>query len=37
MLSSCKEKKKPLDDRLYMLHAPSTPKHTHWAFHDDDV
>ncbi|SOV18731.1 ubiquitin-conjugating enzyme, putative [Plasmodium gaboni] len=38
MLSSCKKKRKPLDDILYCSTGPRiSPKNMKWMFHDDKV
>ncbi|KAJ7771963.1 ubiquitin-conjugating enzyme/RWD-like protein [Mycena maculata] len=37
MLASCKEKKRPLDDRMYVRNAPENPKKTQFEYHDDTV
>ncbi|KAL4127302.1 hypothetical protein QTP88_011478 [Uroleucon formosanum] len=37
MLSSCKEKKKPEGDSLYVKLGSKNPKETKWWYHDDNV
>lgn len=37
MLSSCKEKIKPIDNDMYVPRASSNPKDTSWWYHDDNV
>jgi len=37
MLSSCKEKKRPPDNALYVRTCNKNPKKTRWWFHDDAV
>ncbi|KRY01882.1 Ubiquitin-conjugating enzyme E2 W [Trichinella pseudospiralis] len=37
MLSSCKEKKEPPDNAVYVLRCSQNPKHTSWWYHDEDV
>ena len=38
MLSSCKLKERPPDDKSYVRRVGKrSPKHTRWDFHDDDV
>ncbi|KAF6035976.1 hypothetical protein EB796_005715 [Bugula neritina] len=37
MLSSCKEKKSPPDNSLYVMKAGKNPKKTRWWYHDDNV
>ncbi|KAI0344283.1 UBC-like protein [Trametopsis cervina] len=37
MLASCKTKQRPPDNDGYVMRAPSDPRRTRWAFHDDDV
>ncbi|XP_057292320.1 ubiquitin-conjugating enzyme E2 W-like [Hydractinia symbiolongicarpus] len=37
MLSSCKEKKLPPDNNMYVRTANKNPKKTKWWFHDDKV
>ncbi|XP_022169550.1 ubiquitin-conjugating enzyme E2 W-like [Myzus persicae] len=37
MLSSCKEKKKPVADHLYVQLGKRSPKETMWFYHDDGV
>ena len=34
MLSTATVKRRPKDDRRYMLMAPKNPKKTKWDFHD---
>jgi len=35
MLSSCKEKKRPVDDLIYVRTCHKNPKKTRWFFHDN--
>lgn len=37
MLSSCKEKKRPPDNSLYVKTCSKNPKKTKWWYHDDSV
>lgn len=37
MLSSCKEKKRPPDNSLYVKTCNKNPKKTKWWYHDDSV
>ncbi|CAG2105826.1 unnamed protein product [Medioppia subpectinata] len=37
MLSSCKEKKRPPDNSLYVKTCSKNPKKTRWWYHDDHV
>ncbi|XP_001945194.2 ubiquitin-conjugating enzyme E2 W-like [Acyrthosiphon pisum] len=37
MLSSCKEKKRPEGDSLYVQFGNKNPKETQWWYHDDNV
>ena len=37
MLSSCKEKKQPPDNNMYVRTAGNNPNKTKWWFHDDSV
>ncbi|XP_003741011.1 ubiquitin-conjugating enzyme E2 W [Galendromus occidentalis] len=37
MLSSCKEKKRPPDNTLYVKTCSKNPKKTKWWYHDDSV
>ncbi|KAK6178761.1 ubiquitin-conjugating enzyme E2 W-like [Patella vulgata] len=37
MLSSCKEKKRPPDNALYVKTCSKNPKKTRWWYHDDSV
>ncbi|CAB3377663.1 ubiquitin-conjugating enzyme E2 W [Cloeon dipterum] len=37
MLSSCKEKKRPLDNTFYIKTCHKNPKKTKWWYHDDEV
>ncbi|KAF8367046.1 ubc-16 [Pristionchus pacificus] len=37
MLSSCKEKKRPPDNALYVRTCSKNPSKTRWWFHDDTV
>ncbi|XP_054723220.1 ubiquitin-conjugating enzyme E2 W-like [Uloborus diversus] len=37
MLSSCKEKKRPPDNTLYVKTCSKNPKKTRWWYHDDSV
>jgi len=37
MLSSCKDKKRPPDNALYVRTCSKNPKKTRWWFHDDTV
>ncbi|GFN79087.1 ubiquitin-conjugating enzyme e2 w [Plakobranchus ocellatus] len=37
MLSSCKEKKRPIDDILYVATCNKDPRKTIWWYHDDSV
>ncbi|RWS26599.1 ubiquitin-conjugating enzyme E2 W-like protein [Leptotrombidium deliense] len=37
MLSSCKEKKRPPDNSLYVKTCSKNPKKTKWWYHDDNV
>ncbi|XP_039262546.1 ubiquitin-conjugating enzyme E2 W-like [Styela clava] len=37
MLSSCKEKKRPPDNSIYVMRASKNPKDTSWWYHDDNV
>lgn len=37
MLSSCKEKKRPPDNNLYVKTCSKNPKKTKWWYHDEEV
>ncbi|XP_046543468.1 ubiquitin-conjugating enzyme E2 W-like [Haliotis rubra] len=37
MLSSCKEKKRPPDNAIYVKTCSKNPKKTRWWYHDDSV
>lgn len=37
MLSSCKEKKRPVDNSFYVKTCNENPKKTRWWYHDDTV
>ncbi|KZS18066.1 ubiquitin-conjugating enzyme E2 W isoform X1 [Daphnia magna] len=37
MLSSCKEKKRPPDDSMYVKTCSKNPKKTKWWYHDEEV
>ncbi|XP_060858084.1 ubiquitin-conjugating enzyme E2 W-like isoform X2 [Metopolophium dirhodum] len=37
MLSSCKEKKRPEGDTMYVKTGNKNPKETKWLYHDDNV
>ncbi|XP_034249379.1 ubiquitin-conjugating enzyme E2 W isoform X2 [Thrips palmi] len=37
MLSSCKDKKRPVDNSLYVKTCNKNPKKTKWWYHDDTV
>ncbi|KAL5286010.1 UBE2W family protein [Megaselia abdita] len=37
MLSSCKEKKRPADNTIYVKTCNKNPKKTKWWYHDDSV
>lgn len=37
MLSSCREKKRPPDNDIYVKTSRKSPKNTKWWFHDDTV
>jgi len=37
MLSSCKDKKRPPDNAIYVRTCSKNPKKTRWWFHDDTV
>lgn len=37
MLSSCKEKKRPPDNAIYIKTCSKNPKKTKWWYHDDSV
>ncbi|KAG9509262.1 Ubiquitin-conjugating enzyme E2 W [Fragariocoptes setiger] len=37
MLSSCRDKKRPPDNALYVRTCSKNPKKTRWFFHDDSV
>ncbi|XP_013405069.1 ubiquitin-conjugating enzyme E2 W [Lingula anatina] len=37
MLSSCKEKKRPPDNSIYVKTCSKNPKNTKWWYHDDTV
>ncbi|XP_031563275.1 ubiquitin-conjugating enzyme E2 W-like [Actinia tenebrosa] len=37
MLSSCKEKKRPPDNNIYVSTCHKNPKKTRWWYHDDHV
>jgi len=37
MLSSCKEKKRPPDNSLYVKTCSKNPKKTKWWYHDEEV
>uniref|UniRef100_A0A336M8J5 CSON013721 protein n=1 Tax=Culicoides sonorensis TaxID=179676 RepID=A0A336M8J5_CULSO len=37
MLSSCREKKRPPDNTIYVKTCKKNPKETKWWYHDDSV
>ncbi|KAI0983050.1 hypothetical protein GJ496_009295 [Pomphorhynchus laevis] len=37
MLSSCKNKQPPIDDKVYTSSSANDPKKTNWYFHDDSI